>query len=76
VAAVAFYRDREVPAWSKLVGLAALLYDDSPMDLSPDVVPLLGWLDAAGVVAAVAAWYARRIGQYRERRALVPAPRP
>jgi len=66
----AFFRDREVSFLSKAVGLLAIAYVVLPVDLSPDVVPILGWLDDAGVVTAVAAYYARRIGQYHERKQL------
>ncbi|MGI5861461.1 MAG: YkvA family protein [Myxococcales bacterium] len=67
---IAFFRDRSVPLWSRLLGLAALGYVLSPFDLSPDVVPIVGWLDDAGIVAAVAAFYVRKISGYRAQRAL------
>ena len=73
---VAFFRDRSVPLWSKLLGLLAILYVVSPLDLSPDVIPIFGWLDDAGIVAAAAAYYMRKIGGYRELRALEAEPTP
>lgn len=35
-----------------LILLAALAYTLSPIDLIPDVAPVIGWLDDAGVDAA------------------------
>jgi uncharacterized membrane protein YkvA (DUF1232 family) len=43
-------RDARTPAAAKLVAIAAVLYIVSPIDLVPDIVPILGWLDD-GVVA-------------------------
>lgn len=42
---------RETPTSAKLVAAAAVLYLISPIDLIPDVVPMLGLMDDAGVVA-------------------------
>lgn len=67
---LAFFRDRSVPLWSRLLGLVAIGYVLSPIDLSPDVVPIVGWLDDIGVVAAITAYYVRRIGGYHAHRAL------
>lgn len=40
-----------------LVALLAILYVISPIDLIPDVLPILGWLDDLGVIAlALQAW--------------------
>ena len=33
-------------ALSVIIAMMALAYDISPLDLSPDAVPVLGWLDA------------------------------
>ena len=36
-------------AFAFLLALGAILYDVSPIDLSPDAVPVVGWLDDVGV---------------------------
>lgn len=38
-------RDPRVPWYAKITGLAAILYLVSPVDLIPDVIPVIGWLD-------------------------------
>ncbi|MBS1713030.1 MAG: DUF1232 domain-containing protein [Armatimonadetes bacterium] len=59
--------DKVLPAaprapWSALLSvLVALFYDVSPVDLIPDLIPLLGWFDDGVVtvvlaVVAVASW--------------------
>ena len=43
-------RSREVPRWKKVAGIAApLLYVLVPVDVLPDVIPLAGRVDDAGV---------------------------
>ena len=50
------------PVWATVGPLIlALLYDASPVDLIPDIIPILGWLDDGVVTVlmlafAVAAW--------------------
>jgi uncharacterized membrane protein YkvA (DUF1232 family) len=46
----AMLRNPAAPALSKLVVLLAAVYIISPVDLVPDLIPILGWLDD-GVVA-------------------------
>lgn len=46
-----FLGARDAPILPRLVLLAALVYLVSPVDLVPDVVPILGWLDDLGVVS-------------------------
>lgn len=41
----------DVPLWAKLKVMGALGYFISPVDLVPDVVPVVGLLDDAGVLA-------------------------
>lgn len=43
---------RNIVSWALLA--AALLYGASPVDLLPDAIPLVGWLDDAGLVLAAA----------------------
>ncbi|MEY3782131.1 MAG: hypothetical protein RIS97_309 [Pseudomonadota bacterium] len=38
-------RNPAAPAISKLVALLAAVYIISPVDLVPDVIPILGWID-------------------------------
>lgn len=42
---------REIPWWSLASIVAALLYVLSPIDLIPDFIPVVGYLDDAAVVA-------------------------
>jgi uncharacterized membrane protein YkvA (DUF1232 family) len=51
--------DRRVPAVSKLIAVAALVYLASPVDFLSDFVPVLGWLDD-GLVLAGLLWLAYR----------------
>ncbi|MBX3357429.1 MAG: DUF1232 domain-containing protein [Phycisphaeraceae bacterium] len=44
----------EISKWAMCIGLALLTI--SPLDLAPDAIPLVGWLDDCGyVIAAIAA---------------------
>lgn len=54
-----YVRDPRVATWKKLLGVFAVAYVVMPVDLVPDVVPLLGWLDDVGVVAMVLGFLAR-----------------
>ncbi len=46
-----YFRDAQVPTWRKLLGLGAVAYAVMPIDLIPDVLPVVGWLDDIGVMA-------------------------
>ena len=54
------FRHRETPWPVKAVLILLLAYLASPIDLIPDVIPVLGMLDDL-VVAAVALWLAYRL---------------
>jgi hypothetical protein len=41
-------------ALSVIIAMMALAYDISHLDLSPDAVPVLGWLDDAGITVMAA----------------------
>ncbi|MDP2361395.1 MAG: YkvA family protein [bacterium] len=54
--AVALYhcmRDPLTPFWVKAAAAGALSYFISPVDMAPDLIPVLGFLDDAAVLAAV-----------------------
>jgi len=69
-------RDPAVRTPNKLVLLFWLAYDLSPVDAIPDVVPVFGIIDDAGVTTwamYLALWVSRR---YREHEAAKPGPKP
>jgi uncharacterized membrane protein YkvA (DUF1232 family) len=43
-------RHPQTPTTAKLAALLAVLYVVSPIDLIPDFIPVLGWLDDVGMV--------------------------
>ncbi|MFK7806425.1 MAG: YkvA family protein [Saprospiraceae bacterium] len=45
------YRRKETPGWAKHIMLGALGYLISPIDALPDLSPILGYTDDAGVLA-------------------------
>ena len=45
----------------KLLMVAALLYLISPVDLVPDYLPVIGWLDDLGVATFVLSYVSRRV---------------
>jgi uncharacterized membrane protein YkvA (DUF1232 family) len=51
--AMRLVRDPRVPLLAKAVPLLALLYLISPLDLVPDILPLLGQLDDATIILAM-----------------------
>jgi len=70
-----YLRDPGVGAWRKLVGVAAVAYVIWPLDLIPDGIPVIGWLDDAGVIAAAAAFLVAEIRRHeRTLRQNGPAP--
>lgn len=46
-------RNPRVPGLLKLVAILLGIYTVSPIDLAPDTLPLLGWLDDATLLALV-----------------------
>ncbi len=54
-------RDPRIPAWSRLLAGALLVYLASPLDLIPDFIPVLGVLDDLLVVLVAAAILIRSI---------------
>jgi uncharacterized membrane protein YkvA (DUF1232 family) len=53
--------DLQTPAGVKALLLGAVAYFVSPIDLCPDILPLLGFTDDAAVIAAVIALVRRHL---------------
>jgi len=53
------FRDARVSIWPKALLVAALAYLALPFDIVPDVIPFLGQLDDAVVIATAARWFVR-----------------
>lgn len=74
-AVLRFIMDGRAPKLPKLVLLAAALYAVMPVDLVPDLMPIVGWLDDAGVMAAAMTWLLSAVATYeRETAPETPAP--
>lgn len=57
---------------TKLLVLGVIAYVIMPIDLVPDVAPLVGWLDDAGFVAFALAWFARQLAIYDRSEHTIP----
>lgn len=62
--------------WRKVMGAAAAAYVILPIDLVPDFIPIVGWLDDLGVVGLVTWYMVRQINKHAEARARLPPPPP
>lgn len=57
---------REIPFWTIAAIVSALLYVLSPVDLIPDFIPVIGYVDDALVVAACLAMVESDLLVYKE----------
>lgn len=62
-------RDQHTPVWAKAVIIGALGYFISPIDLIPDMIPVIGYADDAAVVAAAVATVAAHIKEEHTKKA-------
>lgn len=58
-------RARGAPVWAKLLGVAAVAYVLWPLDLIPDLTPLIFWLDDVGIVLLARILLHRQLLPYR-----------
>ena len=61
-----YFRSKSVPMWRKWVGLLAVLYVISPVDLIPDVLPVIGWLDDIGVLGLALTFVTRDMARFAQ----------
>ncbi|MDH7496638.1 MAG: DUF1232 domain-containing protein [Bacillota bacterium] len=59
--------DKSVPLTRKLLLLLGVLYIVTPFDITPDFIPLLGWLDDIGVGAFLWYYLMSELTNYRQR---------
>lgn len=68
-----YFRDENVAGWRKLVVVGAVAYVLLPIDLVPDLLPVLGWLDDIGAVGAALAFFARDVSNHAANAKAIPA---
>ena len=62
-------QDPTTPRWAKTVIFGALAYFVSPVDLVPDIMPVVGYTDDLGVLAAALATVAFYVSDETRRKA-------
>jgi len=65
-ASVRYLFDGKAPVVGKLILVAALGYMALPVDLLPDAVPVVGWLDDIGVFGVAWAIFSRYLTRWEE----------
>lgn len=68
-----YFRDEKVPGWRKFVVVGAVAYVLLPIDLIPDLVPVLGWLDDLGAIGAALTFFARDISNHAAKEKAIPS---
>jgi uncharacterized membrane protein YkvA (DUF1232 family) len=58
-------RDRDAALWAKLLVAVAVAYVIFPLDAVPDLAPIVGWLDDAGVLVVLRVLLHNKLGAYR-----------
>jgi uncharacterized membrane protein YkvA (DUF1232 family) len=58
----------ETPVWLKALMLLVPAYLISPIDILPDFIPLLGWLDDLVVIPLLVSWIVSMLPQKAESR--------
>lgn len=71
---VRYFRSPQVPLWKKAIAVLAVAYIASPVDMVPDVIPVLGWLDDVGVFAAATYFFRREVSKHAKLTPFSKAP--
>jgi uncharacterized membrane protein YkvA (DUF1232 family) len=70
-----FLTDGTAPWFPRVLAVLTVLYLVSPVDLIPDVIPILGWLDDLGFVSFAIAYVAAAAARHENARALLTPSR-
>ncbi len=66
VALFLLFNSPDYPLIKKGVCVFALLYFITPLDVIPDIMPVVGFLDDAGIIAAAVALYSSDLDPYKK----------
>src|SRR5438105_14527368 len=66
-----FFKDGRASRGSKILLVLAIGYALWPIDLIPDVAPLIGWLDDLGVATAALSWVAIQVTRHEHKREML-----
>jgi len=69
-----FLSDPNAPKMAQFVAFATLAYLVFPLDLIPDVIPIIGWLDDLGLVTLAIAFTASQAAKYENKKLSVLPP--
>lgn len=67
-----YFRDPHASFFGKLFVVIAALYVVWPLDLIPDVAPVVGWLDDLGIMGLALGHLGRMAARYRQVPAAIP----
>ena len=65
-----FLKDPNAPKLWQLIAILTVAYVVFPLDLIPDVIPIVGWLDDLGIVSLAIAFTASQASKYEDKRLL------
>ena len=71
-----FLTDRGTPLAPRVLALAVLAYVIFPLDIIPDVIPIVGWMDDLGITAILVGYIASRAASYANRTLPASTPTP
>lgn len=63
-----YVQSPRVARWKKVLGVLAVVYAVVPLDLIPDAIPLVGWLDDLGVLSLAFGLIARDMSRHAKQR--------
>lgn len=62
-----FFLDKHTALFPKILAVLALVYLVWPIDLFPDLVPFLGWLDDIGLATVALSYLSHATKKYMQR---------
>jgi uncharacterized membrane protein YkvA (DUF1232 family) len=68
-----YFKDPDASLFGKLFVALAVAYVVMPLDLIPDVAPVIGWLDDLGIATMAAFYLSHVLHRYKQSPALIPA---